>query len=213
MSTVVFSVPPLEPHTPGWKHIDTTNIIQRNIKEIETPGNTPSPNWILFQCRYFTSKIFEKVFGIVVARTLSVSKHPAGVEPDRMTIMFLWRRSKLIIIATILRRGIYIESLLNFTNFFNLTLILNRLEDHLDVIHICDISSSGSKPKEEEWSFSMMIEAMKTEEASLIKFSFYDLEVRFRNTSVYVFHYMITILRISCNICFYITIVFRTTLV
>ena len=86
--------------------------------------------------------------------------------------------------------GYIIESLLKSKNVVNLTHISNRLEDHLDVIHICDISPSGSKPIEEAWSFSMMIEAMKTEEASLIKFSFYDLEVRFRNRSVYAFHYI-----------------------
>ena len=83
--------------------------------------------------------------------------------------------------------GYILEFEIRLLNIVNLTFLLNRLEDHLDVIHVCDISSSGSKPKEEEWSFSMMIEAMKTEEASLIKFSFYDLEVRFRNRSVYVF--------------------------
>ena len=64
-------------------------------------------------------------------------------------------------------------------NIVNLTFILNRLEDHLDVIHISDISPSGSNPKEESWSFGMMIEAMKTEKASLVKFSFYELQVRF----------------------------------
>ena len=74
----------------------------------------------------------------------------------------------------------FIEILLWSKDIVNLTFILNRLEDHLDVIHISDISPSGSNPIEEAWSFSMMIEAMKTEKASLTKFSFYDLQVWFR---------------------------------
>ena len=52
-----------------------------------------------------------------------------------------------------------------------------RSDESVDIIHVSDISPSGSKPTEDTWAHSMLKENISNETISLTKFSFLDLQV------------------------------------
>merc|ERR1719367_197241 len=54
--------------------------------------------------------------------------------------------------------------------------VSERHDESIDVIHISDISPSGSKPTEETWEISMLKENLSNELISLVKFNFLNLQ-------------------------------------
>jgi len=54
--------------------------------------------------------------------------------------------------------------------------VKERRDESLDVIHISDISPSGSKPIEDTWGVTMLKENISNEAISLMKFNFLDLQ-------------------------------------
>ena len=64
-----------------------------------------------------------------------------------------------------------------FTGLSSLNFLITRCDENLDVIHISDISASGSKANEDTWSINMMVDAITKEEAVFIKFGFSNLQV------------------------------------
>ena len=68
---------------------------------------------------------------------------------------------------------------LRYPNVYYLLILLffRRVDESLAIVHISDISPSGSKPTEETWTLSMLKENISSETISLIKFNFLDLQV------------------------------------
>ena len=62
----------------------------------------------------------------------------------------------------------------------------------MDVIHISDISASGSKAKEDTWSITMMTDAITNEEAIFIKLGFSSRQVpRIKTVKIIAIRYEI----------------------